>query len=298
MDLRDRQRSVIGNGTLRSRDFRQLIEENQWISQVELSNRGEIFLNPELLEILECAYYHRVRLTADNGVNLNFIDERVLEGLVKYRLQSLTCSIDGASQDTYALYRVGGSFRTVIENIEKINATKAKWQSSVPRLTWQFIVFGHNEHEIALARRMARSLNMQFCLKLSWEPSFSSIQDKELVVQELGFAATSRSEYKELYGIEYLRTICYQLWTAPQINWDGRVLGCCVNFWRDFGGNAFTDGLLACINSEKICYARNMLLGNTSARNDIPCSSCKRYLTLAGHDKWLTQSQVFGLETC
>ena len=84
-------------------------------------------------------------------MNINNVQKDVLEGLVKYRLRSMTCSIDGASNETYKTYRVKGNFETVIENIRKINFFKQKYQSEYPRLTWQFIVFGHNEHEIPLA---------------------------------------------------------------------------------------------------------------------------------------------------
>lgn len=37
----------------------------------------------------------------------------------------------------------------------------------------------------------------------------------------------------------------------PQINWDGKLLGCCLNFWGDFGGNAFEQGLERILTSEK-----------------------------------------------
>ena len=46
-----------------------------------------------------------------------------------------------------------------------------------------------------------------------------------------------------------MQEICHQLWDAPQINWDGKILGCCRNFWGDFGGNAFTEGLFQSVNS-------------------------------------------------
>jgi len=36
-----------------------------------------------------------------------------------------------------------------------------------------------------------------------------------------------------------MRGICHQLWHAPVLNWDGRVMGCCRNFWSDFGGKRF-----------------------------------------------------------
>lgn len=45
----------------------------------------------------------------------------------------------------------------------------------------------------------------------------------------------------------------------PQINWDGKLLGCCLNFWGDFGGNAFEQGLEHVLSSENLAYARRML---------------------------------------
>ena len=71
--------------------------------------------------------------------------------------------------------------------------------------------------------------------------------------------------------------ICWQLWYYPQINWDGKVLGCCINKSIDFGGNVFEDGLLKCLNSENIKYARLMLLGKKEPKEGIPCSECQNY---------------------
>src|SRR4030095_9011737 len=53
--------------------FRKLLDEHPSVTAVELSNYGEIFLNPELLEILALAHERKVVLTAGNGVNLNHV---------------------------------------------------------------------------------------------------------------------------------------------------------------------------------------------------------------------------------
>lgn len=145
-------------------DFKTLIDGNPSIKQVELSDYGEMFPNPELLELMKYAHEHNVLLAANNGVNLNTIKEEVIEGLVKFGLRGLTCSIDGASQDTYAKYRVGGDFDRVIENVRKINHHKKAYGTQYPKLTWQFVVFGHNQHEIPMARTLARELGMKLVL--------------------------------------------------------------------------------------------------------------------------------------
>jgi MoaA/NifB/PqqE/SkfB family radical SAM enzyme len=257
------------------------------VERIELSNYGEIFLNPQLLLILEYAHLRKVSLTANNGVNLNSVKPEMLEAVVKYGLSAMSCSIDGASQETYERYRIRGTFATVIANIRKINEFKTAYRSPLPLLRWQFVVFGHNEHELPLARAMARELAMEFYAKLTWDSDFSPITDTESAKAWAGTDAATREEYEERHGKDYMHGICHQLWDHPTVNWDGKVLGCCRNFWGDFGGNAFADGLVESINNEKIDYAREMLLGAKSARDDIPCTKCDIYLKMRRRDRWL-----------
>lgn len=288
-------RSVVGKGFLKMCDFKKLLDENLWLRMIEISNYGEPFLNPELLEIINYAYERKVILSADNGVNLNNVKEDILEALVKYRFRSLTCSIDGASPETYRIYRVGGNFETVIENIGKINMFKKKYQSKYPHLIWQFIIFGHNEHEIPEARKLARKLEMKFKLKLSWDSKFSPVRDQKIVKRELGVA--SRAEYEQEYGKNYMWKICHQMWHSPQINWDGNVLGCARNFWGHFEGNAFRDGLIKSLNTKKIWFARDMILGRKATRADIPCATCNIYKGMIAERKFLKKRPSFSYRT-
>jgi MoaA/NifB/PqqE/SkfB family radical SAM enzyme len=278
---------AIGRGFLAFADFRALVDANPSLSAIELSNYGEMFLNPELLQMMRYAFEKGVALTAQNGVNLNHAREDVLEGLVRYQFRQMNCSIDGASQDTYETYRIRGDFTAVIENIRKINAFKAKYNSRYPLLTWQFVVFGHNEHEIPIAQRMAKELKMKLHLKLTWDPEFSPIRDPERVRSHMPRHVASRAEFRERTGRDYMGKICEQLWFQPQVNWDGKMLGCCRNFWGDFGANAFREGLEAAVNSERMQYAREMLRGNAEARDDIPCATCEIYLEREASSNWL-----------
>ena len=281
---------AVGSGFLRFEDFRDFLERNSFVRRIELSNYGEIFLNPHLLKILEFAHGKGVGISAANGVNLNNVGDEVLEALVKYEVRSLVCSIDGASQETYRVYRVRGNFDTVIANIRKINHYKQLHESKFPHLIWQFIVFGHNEHELPAARELAGVLGMRFKTKISWDPKFSPIRDKEFVRAQTGEQAVTREEYERVHGRKYAQDICEQLWDEPQINWDGKVLGCCRNFWGDFGGNAFKDGLESSVNSEKMNYARDMLRGRAAAREDIPCTNCEMYLAMRDRSDFIERN--------
>lgn len=270
-----RKHSAVGWGHLQVDKFRSFLEKNPQIQSLELSNYGELFLHPHIKEILEIAYQKNITLTALNGTNLNHLPDEVAELLVRYKFRKMKVSIDGASQETYQQYRVGGKFEQVIENIRKINFYKKKYQSPYPKLKWQFIVFGHNEHELPKAKKMAQELNMSFKAKLNYSPKKFPIQNADFVASETGLGLAYIDEFEKKANALY-SPACFQLWTAPQINWDGKLLGCCVNHFGDFG-NVFEEGLDQVLQSEKYVYAKKMLLGEAPERKDIPCSQCNRY---------------------
>ena len=276
----------LGRGFLRAENFRRVLDQGKGsLKSIELSNFGEPFLNPHLLEIFRIAHERGVALTISNGANLNNVRDEVLEGLVKYRVRTLRCSIDGTTQEVYAAYRRNGSLATVLANIKKINELKAASGSRFPELVWQFVVFGHNQHQLADARLMARILGMGFFAKLSWDSDFSAVTGVKELEQQLGHAAT-RERFLAQNGEPYFGRVCHDLWEQPQINFNGQMLGCCVNYWAEFGGNAFDD-LAAAINGPRIAYARAMLRGKAPPRDDVPCSRCDLYALRRRLGRWV-----------
>jgi MoaA/NifB/PqqE/SkfB family radical SAM enzyme len=231
----------LGAGFVGLENFQKIIANNPEILHIELSNWGEVLLNPELPLILEYAYQKNVIITISNGANLNTAKAETLEALVKYRVRQITCSIDGASQETYQQYRLGGNFNRVIDNIKTINHYKSIHKTDFPILLWQFVVFGHNEHEIAQARQLAKELKMEFYVKLSWDEEISPLKHPEQVRLETNSQVISQSEFLKKNKRDYMNQyFCKQMFQSPQINWDGRVLGCCINSWGDYG-NAFDE---------------------------------------------------------
>jgi len=289
-------RKNLGSGFLTIEKFKKFVDANKEVSEIELSNWGEIFLNKDIVDILQYGNERGVTLTAANGTNLNTEKQEILEAVVKYKLRFMNCSIDGASQETYSIYRVNGNWDRVIRNIKTINKWKSHYKSPFPILRWQYVAFAHNEHEIAKARRLAEDLNMDFHLKLSWgdlyEKEFSPVRDKDLIRRESGLGVADRDEYREKYGKEYVsRHMCMQMWKSPQINADGRLLGCAINFWSDYG-NVFEEGLEEALNSEKIIYARRMLMGKEEAKEGIPCTVCRIYANMKKHNHWIDEEDV------
>lgn len=157
----------IGKGHLKFADFKYFIDNHPRFKHIELSNYGEIFLNPELKDIIKYAYKKSVHLYVFNGSNFNNVSDEVIECLVKYKVVCLRVSIDGASDEIYKIYRIGGNLDRVIENINRINFYKKKYNSLVPKLEWLFVIFGHNEHELPAAKKMAKNLGMKFITRFN-----------------------------------------------------------------------------------------------------------------------------------
>lgn len=271
-----------GLGYLPFEKYKKFVDEYTF-EEIQLSQNGEIFLNPELYDIIKYSYKKNIDLVDYVGTNLNYLPDKVAEALVKYQFKCLTVSIDGATPEIYSIYRRGGDFNTVIENIKKINFYKKKYNSKYPELTYKFIVFGHNEHEIDKAKVLAKKLNMKMLFSQNFAPTYSPIRNLKLVKKktgidpEISYGYSMAAQYKE-NNIAWFP--CKLLWYAPQLNWDGKVLGCCNVFAGDFGGNAFNDGLLNALNHPKMIYAKNMLTKNAKPIKGIPCSDCFIFPTL------------------
>lgn len=268
-----------GIGYLTFNNFKKLVDEND-LEEINFINQGEMFLNPELFDIIKYSYCKNIKIYDYSGVNMNYLPDKIAEALVKYEFKALTVSIDAATPETYVIYRRGGDFNTVINNIKKINYYKKKYNSIYPLLTYKFILFGHNEHEIDKARELAKELDMQIFFVQNWNPTYSPVKNVALVKEKTGLNPSEAQD--ETKAKNYKKNsnewfYCKQLWKIPLINWDGRVSGCCCCYFSDFGGNAFKDGLLKALNNPKMIYAKNMLTGNAKPIEGIPCYNCGQF---------------------
>lgn len=278
---------IVGDGSLSPADYKSFLERHPGIKSVELSNFGELFMNPGLLEILKISRDMGVSLSADNGVNANTVSEEVLVMLVDSGFRSMSVSIDGASQQTYGRYRVGGCLDIVLDNIRVLNRLKREKRSVLPKLTWKMIVFPHNICEIPDARRFARDLDMGFSLSYDYMPDDG---EGKLVEDLLEREAV---DFVSMYHESRRKNFCFchQLWTDPQINWDGHLLGCCVNRWGDYG-NVFEEGLEKIMKSQDYLYARLMVRGKAPERVDIPCSRCHVYKRMVDEGRFISHGDI------
>lgn len=268
--MRKKDYDGVGKGMLSADKLIKMVENYPYVQAIELSNNGEALLNPDLTRILEYLYMREIAAYFYNGVNINTASDDLLEAIVKYKVRGMTVSIDGATQEIYEKYRRNGNINTVIENIEKINFFKKKYQSTYPLLIWQYILMNHNECDITKAKEMAKSIGMDIVFKLAW--GNNAPQDSEFIRRETGLNIIYRDES---YPWE---DRCRELIICPHINWDGELLGCCSAHHQGFGINVFEEGVENGLNSDKyLRCVEDVLSKKKDIDESTPCGNCQIY---------------------
>jgi len=213
--------------------FKTILDKMPFLRTLDLYRSGEPFLNPDLLTMIRLANQRNIRVTVSTHFSFakpdHFFDELVASGL-----ESLVVSLDGASQETYSRYRIGGNYDLVLANIKKLIEAKIKARKKTPIIIWQFLVNKYNENEIATAREIASSLDITLELRSI------SLADNEPDVKHEPFSIEDRKKewlpendayisdcYKGKYGYPLSKKVCSQLFTRVIVLADGKILPCC-----------------------------------------------------------------------
>jgi radical SAM protein with 4Fe4S-binding SPASM domain len=258
-------RSDRSKGKMSFANFKRTVDElGSYLYRIDLHNWGEPLLNPDLFKMI--AYAHAYGIEVRVSSNLNALDQTKAEKLVKSGLDVLIVSLDGASQETYSKYRVGGSFEKVTNGIKIITAMKNELSVSRPLIVWQFLVMKHNEHEISKAKLYSEKLGVNkinlwaircdMGREIFWNDKTKIERTADWLPKNENFLlydlATCERKSKP-------RT-CNFLWVQAAINWNGSVSPCCALYEEKYDfGNAFNEGFMHVWNNSKYQQARRVV---------------------------------------
>lgn len=146
---------------------------------IDLFNNGEPFLNKNIIAIIGMTAAKNIRTTIHSNLNVGTFDEYEANHIVKSGLSVLSTSIDGAGQETYEMYRIGGEIVKAIDNLRQLRAAKLRLKSKTPSLVWSYLIHHYNEHEIDKARELANDIGVRIVFSpmivggnTDWESSF------------------------------------------------------------------------------------------------------------------------------
>jgi len=136
--------------------FRRVMEEaGPYLLTASLWAWGEPTLHPRLKDILRAARMRGViTLFSTNGQQLNH--ERVLKALIEEPPDYLVIALDGLTDETNSVYRVGARMSPILEGVQRLAEMKRRRRQRAPVLNMRFIVMRHNQHEAQQVMEFAK----------------------------------------------------------------------------------------------------------------------------------------------
>ena len=188
--------------------------------------QGEPFLNPSFLEMV--SYAEKKKIYTSTSTNAHYLDDEMAQKTVESGLDRLIISIDGTTQETYQMYRIGGELNKVIQGAKNILNWKKKLKSKTPHVIFQFLVVRPNEHEVNDLMKMARDLGVE-------DVRFKTAQVYDYENGNVLIPINEKySRYKKeadgTYSIKNkLENHCWKMWQSCVITWDGKIVPCCFD---------------------------------------------------------------------
>lgn len=168
---------------------------------------GENWMHPRAAEMVTYAKRGNPACLVLSSTNGHFFgSERAARAALTSGLDMLIVSIDGATQESYARYRVNGRLERALDALRRLVALRRELGASRPLIVWRYILFAWNDstQELDLARAMAHELGVD---ALAWH---------------LNGASTRYSSHRYHVGSPHLHEIAHELWdTCPErFGWD------------------------------------------------------------------------------
>jgi len=144
-------------GQLRESDFMKIVDEVRgYTKYIEFAGYGEPIISKDIFKMIR--YASEAGIYTHMHSNLPMLNSSTkIMALVNSRLDRLTVSIDGVTQQTYEKYRIGGDLDLLFNNISKLIEAKRKSDNQNLKIVGQMVVARQNEHEVELFKQKAES---------------------------------------------------------------------------------------------------------------------------------------------
>ncbi len=208
-------------GHIKEEVFRRIIDQlSDHLIYLTFYFQGEPYLVPHFHEMV--AYAKSKGIYVATSTNAHFIDP---EAILASGIDKIIISVDGANQESYQKYRIGGDLTKVLDNTKKL--IKARGRKAKPFVDFQFVVFRHNEHEMKEAKSIARELGVD-------RVTFKSAQIYGSDDPNNLLPASAKSRYeKDNEGNLHIKSAwsdkCWRMWSSCVFTWDGDIVPCCFD---------------------------------------------------------------------
>ncbi len=204
--------------------FERLMNEvGPYLLTAHLFAWGESLLHPQLADILRITQNRGViTFLSTNGQNLN--DDKVLQALIDYPPTYLIVALDGLTDDTNSVFRVGAKLEPALTGVRRLAQMKRQKGSQLPILHFRYIAMKHNEHELPQLPEFAaeNDFDLLTIRTLSIIDTPDDIHDA-LKPSDEKFRAYGYRDSKRISRTDF---VCEKAFIFPAVFADGTVVAC------------------------------------------------------------------------
>jgi radical SAM protein with 4Fe4S-binding SPASM domain len=250
-------------GMLKDELYKKVIDElAPTLSYLIFYFQGEPYLHPQFLSLVE--YASQKEIYTATSTNAHYLNDENARRTVESGLDRLIISIDGATQETYESYRVGGNLDKVIEGTKNILRWRNELKSTTPHVVFQFLVVKPNEHQIDDVKKLAKDLGVdQVVFKTAQIYDYENGSDLMPTIDR--YSRYKKSASGKFIIKNELLDHCWKMWHSCVITWDGKVVPCCFDKDAQFVlGDLNTETFKEIWKGSKYQEFRKTLLGSRS----------------------------------
>ncbi len=255
-------------GMLNQEVFNKAVDElSEHLVYLILYFQGEPYLHPSFHEFV--SYAKRKKIYVATSTNAHYLNDENARKTVESGLDRLIISLDGADQDTYESYRIGGNIEKVLEGTRNIIHWRKKLNSPTPFVVFQFLVTGQNEHQLPEIKRLAKQYQVDdVWLKTAQIYDFENGSD--LIPKQDRYSRYRKNSNGKWELKNKMTDDCWRMWHSAVITWDGKVVPCCFDkdahhsmgnisnvqfskIWRGANYESFRTNLLANRSTIEMC---------------------------------------------
>lgn len=216
--------SIIPKGKIAIDTCRNVIPQIQKsVVWANLYFQGEPFVSESVVDILKLT--SDAKILTSISTNAHFITDEIAEKIVLSKLTKLIVSLDGYDQESYEKYRRNGNFQKVLDGLQAIQCAKQKYQSSLPLVELQCLLFKHTENHKEDIRRIGLEYGADRIVFKTAQ--FYSSENIDMLPSH------KNSRYMVTDGTlnmkKPLKNKCWKLWSSCIVAWNGNVLPCCFD---------------------------------------------------------------------
>jgi len=235
---------------------------------LQLFFQGEPLMNKGLERLIKIAQQKKIFVSI--STNAQLLNEELAKSLVGSGINHIILSLDGATQQTYQQYRVGGDIEKVLNALAFLHNAKKKSKQIFPLIEVQCLVTGFNEYELDQVKKLVH---------LADKVTFKSIYIDDL--SQTTSVLPSNKKYVRYRVLSdgtlilknKLHNRCWRMWSSAVVTSEGYVLPCCFDKTAQFSqGNLNLSFLKEIWKSNNYKRFRRQII--TGRKDTVMCNNC------------------------